>query len=78
MDQALKEIARCVNELGLKLLCLPTHFLNAKGEWLSVAEVDLDPIFELANEYGLAVQIHPYDGEKMIALKNQYWRFHWV
>lgn len=78
IDQALKEIDRCVNELGLRMLCLPTHFLNAKGEWLSVAEADVDPIYELANEYGLAVQIHPYDGEKMIALKNQYWRFHLV
>ena len=78
MDQARKEIDRCVNELGLRMLCLPTHFLNAKGEWLSVAEADVDPIYELANEHQLAVQIHPYDGEKMIALKNEYWRFHLV
>ena len=77
MDFALKEIERCV-QLGLKVLCLPTHFLNSKGEWLSTAESDVDPIYELANKYGLAVQIHPYDGEKMIALKNQYWRFHLV
>ena len=72
MDHALKEIERCVNELGLKLLCLPTHFLNAKGEWLSTAEAEVDPIFEQANNCGLAVQIHPYDGDKMIALKNQF------
>lgn len=78
MDHALKEIERCVQELGLKLLCLPTHFLNAQGEWLAVAEPDVDPIYELANEYGLAVQIHPYDAEKMVALKDQYWRFHLV
>ena len=31
MDFALKEIERCV-QLGLKVLCLPTHFINAKGE----------------------------------------------
>jgi aminocarboxymuconate-semialdehyde decarboxylase len=78
MDHALSEIDRCVNQLKLKVLCLPTHFLNASGEWLSIAEVDVDPIFELANKYGLAIQIHPYDGEKMVALKNQYWRFHLV
>ena len=78
IQQSLKEIDRCVNKLGLKLLCLPTHFLNSKEEWLSVAEPDVDPIFELANKYKLAVQIHPYDGEKMIALKNQFWRFHLV
>ena len=78
MDHALKEIDRCVNELKLKVLCLPSHFLNANGDWLSIAELNVDPIFELANKYRLAVQIHPYDGEKMIALKNQYWRFHLV
>jgi aminocarboxymuconate-semialdehyde decarboxylase len=78
IDQALKEIDRCVEELNLRMLCLPTHFLNAEGEWLSTAEADVDPIYELANEHGLAIQIHPYDGEKMIALKNSYWRFHLV
>ena len=78
MNHALKEIERCVNELNLKLLCLPTHFLNSNNEWLSVAENEVDPIFELANKYSLAIQIHPYDGEKMISLKNKYWRFHLV
>tara|TARA_B100001564_G_scaffold146936_1_gene123427 strand:- start:467 stop:1501 length:1035 start_codon:yes stop_codon:yes gene_type:complete len=78
MDFALKEIERCVNQLNLRVLCLPTHFLNKKNEWLSIAEKDVDPIFQLANKYKLAIQIHPYDGEKMIALKNEYWRFHLV
>ncbi len=78
IDQALAEIDRCVKELNLRMLCLPTHFLNKDGEWLSTAEADVDPIYELANEHKLAVQIHPYDGEKMIALKNSYWRFHLV
>ena len=77
MDQALTEIDRCV-KLGLKVLCLPTHFLNSKGEWLSTAESVVDPIYESANKYGLAIQIHPYDGQKMIALKDKYWRFHLV
>ena len=26
MDHALKEIERCVTQLGLNVLCLPTHF----------------------------------------------------
>ena len=78
LDHALTEIERCVNELGLKLLCLPTHFLNTNDEWRAIADSAVDPIFELADQYGLAVQIHPYDGEKMIALKNEYWRFHLV
>lgn len=78
MDMALKEIERCVTDLGLKVLCLPTHYLNAAGEWRSVAEAEVEPIYELANKYKLALQVHPYDGEKMIALKDQYWRFHLV
>ena len=74
---ALQEIERCV-ALGMKLLCLPTHFLNKQMEWISVADESCYPIFELANKYHLAIEIHPYDGEKMIKLKDQNWRFHLV
>ena len=62
----------------MKLLCLPTHFLNRDNEWTSIADKSVFPIYELANKYGLAVEIHPYDGEKMVNLKDQYWRFHLV
>lgn len=78
MEDALNEIERCVNQLNLKLLCLPTHFLNAEGEWTTIADQSVFPIFELANKYNLAIEIHPYDGEKMVKLKDQYWRFHLV
>lgn len=78
IDDALNEMRRCVEELNLKLLCLPSHFLNEDEEWVSVADDDSLPIFELANEYGLAIEIHPYDGEKMVKLKDEYWRFHLV
>ncbi|MCB0402498.1 MAG: amidohydrolase family protein [Flavobacteriales bacterium] len=78
MDDALAEIERCVNELNLKLLCLPTHYLNKDKEWTSIADESVFPIYELANKYGLAIEIHPYDGEKMVNLKDQYWRFHLV
>ena len=77
MDHALAEIERCVG-LGMSLLCLPSHYLNAEGKWLSIADQSVDPIYEAANKYNLAVQIHPYDGEKMIALEDQHWRFHLV
>ena len=78
MDHALNEIERCV-KLGIKSTLFAYPFFKCQmSEWLSTAESDVDPIYELANKYGLAVQIHPYDGEKMIALKNQYWRFHLV
>ena len=75
---ALKEIERCVTTLDLKVLCLPTHFVNKKGEWLSIGNEKADPIFQLADRYKLAIQIHPYDAPKMISLANQYWRFHLI
>lgn len=77
LDDALEEIERCVG-MGMKLACLPTHFLNAEDEWTSVADPSIAPLWELLNEHQLAVEIHPYDGEKIIQLKNQYWRFHLV
>lgn len=78
IDDALQEIERAVKELNMSLLCLPTHFLNHDDEWVSCVHEDALPIFELANEYGLAIEIHPYDGQKMVKLKDQYWRFHLV
>ena len=36
------------------------------------------PIFELANKYKLAIEVHPYDGEKIVQLENKAWRFHLV
>lgn len=78
MEHALREMERCVHSLGMNLLCLPTHYLNADGEWLSTADESVEPIFDLANELGLAIEIHPYDGEKMVALKDSFWRFHLV
>ena len=78
LSDALKEIERCVNELNLKVLCLPTHFLSSSGKWLSIAEKEVDPIYELANKYSLSIEIHPYNAEKMVNLKNKYWRFHLI
>jgi aminocarboxymuconate-semialdehyde decarboxylase len=78
LENALTEIERCATELKLQLLCLPTHFLNDQEEWVSIADESLSPIFELANEHGLALEIHPYDGQRMIGLKDRFWRFHLV
>ncbi len=78
IDDALEEIERCVNEHQLSLLCLPTHFLNSEGQWTSTAHPSVEPIFELANKHKLALEIHPYDGPKMIHLQDQFWRFHLV
>lgn len=78
VDDALREIKRCVEELNLSLLCLPTHFIAPNGQWTAIADQHVEPIFELANNYNLAVEIHPYDGQKIIGLQDQYWRFHLV
>ncbi len=75
---ALWEMERCVKELGLRVLCLPTHFMDSIGTWRSIFDEDIEPILELANEYKLAIEIHPYDGEKFINLENTAWRFHLV
>lgn len=78
VDDALREIERCVHELGLQLLCLPTHFLTPAGQWKTIADQSVEPIFELADKLNLALEIHPYDGEKMIALEDRWWRFHLI
>lgn len=78
IDDALDEIERCVNLYNLPLLCLPSHFLNADGEWTSVGDESVFPIYDLVDAYSLAVEIHPYDGPKMIDLKDRFWRFHLV
>ena len=78
VDEALEEIRRCVEELGLNVLCLPTHYLDAQGKWQTIVNDKTQPIFELANDYKLAVEIHPYDGDKFIMLENTAWRFHLV
>ncbi len=44
--------------------CLPSHFLNEENEWVSVVDDRVLPIFELINKYKLALEIHPYDGQK--------------
>jgi aminocarboxymuconate-semialdehyde decarboxylase len=75
---ALWEMERCVEELGMQLLCLPTHYMDTIGTWRCIFDEENEPIFELASKYNLAVEIHPYDGEKFIKLENTAWRFHLI
>ncbi len=75
---ALWEIERCVEELGLRLLCLPTHYMDTIGTWRCIFDEETEPIFEMASKYNLAVEVHPYDGEKFIKLENTAWRFHLI
>ena len=72
------EIERCVGELGMQLLCLPTHYMDTIGTWRCIFDEENEPIFELASKLNLAVEIHPYDGEKFIKLENTSWRFHLI
>ena len=78
VDGALWEIERCVKKLGLMVLCLPTHYLDTAGNWKGIFNPETEPILELANKYNLAIEVHPYDGEKFIQLENTSWRFHLV
>ncbi|NER16250.1 amidohydrolase family protein [Spongiivirga citrea] len=75
---AVWEIERCVEELGMSLLCLPTHYMDTIGTWRCIFDEENERIFEAADNYGLAVEIHPYDGEKFILLENTSWRFHLI
>lgn len=78
IDDALAEIERAVTKENLRILCLPTHYQDVQGQWKSTTHADTHPIWQLANEYKLAIQIHPYDAPKMIALEDKYWRFHLI
>lgn len=78
INGALWEIERCVEELDMKVLCLPTHFKDTTGTWKVIFDEVNNPIFELANNYNLAIEIHPYDGDKMIKLEDKNWRFHLI
>jgi aminocarboxymuconate-semialdehyde decarboxylase len=78
VDDALIEIERCHKELGMNVLCLPSHFKDAEGKWRAIADEHTLPLFELANEYSLAVEIHPYQAEDIIALEDRFWRFHLI
>ena len=56
----------------------PKKAARGKHRWVAFRVEKIIKIFELSNKYKLAIEIHPYDGEKMIALKNSYWRFHLI
>lgn len=78
MEMALREMERCVEFLNLKLLCLPTHFLDEQEQWVSVADERLFPLFQLADDYGLSVQIHPPDDQRIMPFNDRFWRYHLV
>lgn len=66
-DLAIKELERCVKELGLAGIEIGSHI----NDWNLDAE-ELFPIFQAAEELGAAVFVHPWD---MMGKKNmpKYW-----
>ena len=48
----------------MKIVCMPTHFLTEDDRWLSIADESLTPIYELIDDLGLVLEVHPYDAEK--------------
>ena len=75
---AVWETERCVEELGMQVMCLPTHYMDTIGTWRCIFDEENDPLFQRANDFNLAIEIHPYDGEKFILLENVAWRFHLI
>lgn len=55
-DLAIKELERCVNELGLQGVEIGTHI----NEW-NLDDSNLFPIFEAAQELDASIFIHPWD-----------------
>ena len=78
IQSAIWEVTRCVEELGLRVLCLPTQYMDSTGTWRTIFDSEIEPLLEVANQYNLAIEIHPYDGDKFIKLENTAWRFHLI
>lgn len=55
-DLAIKEMTRCVKELGLQGVQIGSHV----NEW-NLNEERLFPVFEAASELGAAIFVHPWD-----------------
>ncbi len=55
-DRSLEELRRCVEELGLPGVQIGSH-VNGRN----LDDPDLFPVFELAQELGAAVFVHPWD-----------------
>lgn len=66
-DLAIKEMERCLKELGMAGIEIGSHV----NDW-NLNEDDLFPVFEAAQEMGAAIFVHPWDmmaKDKM----NKYW-----
>ncbi|HWB21071.1 MAG TPA: amidohydrolase family protein, partial [Phycisphaerales bacterium] len=57
---AVKELERCVKELGLAGIEIGSH-VNSSCEWMNLGEPQLFDVFAAAEELGAAVFVHPWD-----------------
>jgi aminocarboxymuconate-semialdehyde decarboxylase len=55
-DLAIKELERCVKELGLTGVEIGSHI----NEW-NLSDEELFPVFQAAEEFGAAILVHPWD-----------------
>lgn len=78
LDQALEEIEKRSAD-GFDFLCLPTHYELPDGRYTSCTDDNCQAIFKQAEEFGLAIQFHPYDYEKVmknLVDENSFWAGH--
>ena len=59
-DRAVRELERCVNDLGLAGIEIGSHINPAGGHW-NLNRPEVFTVFEAAAELGAAVFVHPWD-----------------
>ena len=60
-DLAIKELERCMNELGMVGIEIGSHIEQPRSNDWNLSDPNLFPIFEAADELGAAVFVHPWD-----------------
>ncbi|MFG0326772.1 MAG: amidohydrolase family protein [Phycisphaerales bacterium JB037] len=71
-DLAIRELERCINDLGMKGVEIGSHVEQpASGDW-NLSEPALFPFFEACQRLGAGVFVHPWDmmGEQQM---GKYW-----
>lgn len=71
-DLAIRELERCMGELGLRGIEIGSHIEKPGGEAWNLSDPALFPVFEACERLGAAVFVHPWDmmGEQQM---RKYW-----
>eukprot|EP01064_Diplonema_japonicum_P033589 TRINITY_DN6660_c3_g1_i1.p1 TRINITY_DN6660_c3_g1~~TRINITY_DN6660_c3_g1_i1.p1 ORF type:complete len:500 (+),score=158.20 TRINITY_DN6660_c3_g1_i1:45-1544(+) len=67
-DEAVKELKRCVNTLGIKGFQIGSHV----EQW-ELSDPALFPVFEAAQELNVSIMVHPWDMMGASEHGNKYW-----